>query len=101
MMREALQERGIEPQLANMIRYSDLPCQYVCEIEELEVKPDRYSFRFTQSPVIQALLDYNLSDLVEPFYHEVYHAMTATYLPGAMVSQKSDNPNETDLTIER
>ncbi len=65
------------------------------------MKPDRYSFRITQSPVIQALLDYDLSDLVEPFYREVYRAMATTYLPGAKVSQKSDNPNEIDLTIER
>ncbi len=101
MMREAHQELGIEPQPANMIRYSDLPCQYVCEIEELEVKPDRYSFRVTKSPVIQALLDYDLSDLVGPFYREVYRAMAATYLPGAKVSLESDNPNEIDLTIER
>ena len=100
MLREQHAKAGLELHPATMIRASDLPDSYVCEVRERRVDPEVYTFELSRSPVLEALSDYDQSRWIEPFFREVYSAMAPSYRANASATLVSCTPQGVVMTFE-
>ncbi|MEQ8931902.1 MAG: L-2-amino-thiazoline-4-carboxylic acid hydrolase [Silicimonas sp.] len=82
LLRSEHLEAGLEPSVANFIRYHDMPLHMVWR-HRVEMLPDGGAvLDILETPHDEAWEDAHASDLGALWYRHAYPAMTQTYLPG-------------------
>lgn len=104
ILREQHIERGLEPSLANLMHFHDLPYTQLWNPEELVNEPNRFVARIAWTPQDEVWQDLQSEELAVVWYEESYAGLVEQYLPGGSATwtkllSRGDDANVLELRV--